>query len=294
MHPEALGYILCLPRILKPSLTSLYQLTSTGILIKNNVVQYNLPKHAVFIHNTLKEIVVTRCTAWSMDNNLWSAKLHTRDISCINDSSYSLFKSKIFNEIFYNYNRLGYSIISNVTCKISSAGVISKINSAIGLYYVPFNIFGFARCGEKFMLALEQREFIYEFNFEIEVPSSHLNLIDFSVEEWSDINLLKELQAATSRHAITKIKDFIHENNISFFGLITLILILTVISYSLFLCYYFKCYSFVYSKLTRFYEGTHNFKNKRKLKKLLFLKIHKNLRSPKPRWSHLQAQTQLN
>ena len=87
MHPEALGYILRLPRILKPSFTSLYQLTSTGILIKNNVVQYNLPKHTVFINGTLKEIVLASCTAWSMDNYLCSAKLHTQDISCINDSS---------------------------------------------------------------------------------------------------------------------------------------------------------------------------------------------------------------
>ena len=111
MHPEALGYILRLPRILKPSITSLYQLTSTGILIKNNIVQYTLPKHAVVIDEILKEIVVSSCTAWGMDNYLCSAKLHTRDIHCINDSSSCLFKSKIFNEIYYNYNRLGYSII---------------------------------------------------------------------------------------------------------------------------------------------------------------------------------------
>ena len=63
IHPEALGYILRLPRILKPSFTSLYQLISTGILIKNNVLQYNLPKHAVIINGTLKEIVVASCTA---------------------------------------------------------------------------------------------------------------------------------------------------------------------------------------------------------------------------------------
>ena len=97
MHPEALGYILRLPRILKPSLTSLYQLTSKGILIKNNVVQYNLPKHAGFINGTLKEIVVASYTAWSIDNYLFSAKRHTRDIYCINDTFNCLFKYKIFN-----------------------------------------------------------------------------------------------------------------------------------------------------------------------------------------------------
>ena len=88
-----------------------------------------------------------------------------QDISCINDSSNCLFKSKIVNKIFYNYNRFGYVIILNVSCKISSAGVISKINSANGFYNVQFNISGFSRCGENFMLALDKRKFIYKFNF---------------------------------------------------------------------------------------------------------------------------------
>ena len=54
-----------------------------------------------------------------------------------------------------------------MSCKISSAEVILKINSANGFYYVPFYISGFARCGKNFMLVLVHREFIYEFNFEI-------------------------------------------------------------------------------------------------------------------------------
>ena len=74
------------------------------------------------------------------------------------------------------------------------------------------------------------------------------------------------MQVETSCHTITKIKNFIHENNVTFVGLITLILILTVIDCSLFLFYYCKCYTFVYSKLINFYERTHCFKNKRKLK----------------------------
>ena len=63
--------------------------------------------------------------------------------------------------------RLGYTIASNLTCKISSAGIISKIASENEFYYVPFNISGFVHCGDLLMLALEKREFIYEFDYEI-------------------------------------------------------------------------------------------------------------------------------
>lgn len=68
MHFNALGYILRFPVIITPSLTSLYSLTSTKILINNKVMQYNLPKHAVIINGTIKEIVVSSCTTWGMDN----------------------------------------------------------------------------------------------------------------------------------------------------------------------------------------------------------------------------------
>ena len=134
---------------------------------------------------------------------------------------------------------------------------------------------GFAHCGENFMLALEKREFIYDFNYKIEQPSSHLNLIDFSVEDWSDVDKLKELQAAANRHAVTKIKDFIHENNVSFVGILTLILTITVISGSLFLCYYFKCYSIIYAKILNWYQRARKPKNNAKISKVLFSKNRK-------------------
>ena len=207
-----------------------------------------------------------------MNNYLCFAKLHTRNIHCINDSSNCLFKFKNFNEIFYYYNRLGYSIICNVTCQISSAGVISKIISANGFYYVPFHISGFAHCGENCMLALEKREFIYELNYEIKQPSSYLNLVDFSVEDWSDVSKLNELQTEDTRNAFAKIKDFIHENNVVFVGILTLILTITVIGGSLFLCYYFKCYSVIYAKLVNFYLRTRQPKNKFKAKDIVVFK----------------------
>ena len=56
LNSEALGYILRLPRILKPSLTSLYLLTSTRIIINNKAVQYILPKHAVVMNGSIKKL----------------------------------------------------------------------------------------------------------------------------------------------------------------------------------------------------------------------------------------------
>ena len=64
----------------------------------------------------------------------------------------------------------------------------------------------FVHSGKTLILALEKREWIYEFNYKIKEPTSHANLIDFAVVDWSDINELKELQAEAYRHAITTLK----------------------------------------------------------------------------------------
>lgn len=167
MQAEALSYILRLVCIIKPLLTSQYLLTITGVLINNKVVHYILPKHAVVMDGTLQDILVSSCTTWSMNNFQYSAELQSRDIHCINKSANCLYKSKTFNEIFLNYNCLGYSIVSNLTNKISNACIISKIISVNGFQYVLFNICGFVYFGEHLMLPLTNRDFIYEINYEI-------------------------------------------------------------------------------------------------------------------------------
>ena len=86
------------------------------------------------------------------------------------------------------------------------------------------------------------------------------------------------MQAEANRHAITKLKDFIYENNLPFVGVLTLILTITVIAGSLFLCYYFKCYSTIYSKILRFYQRTR--KPQRNNKKH-DVELFKNITKPK-------------
>ena len=127
------------------------------------------------------------------------------------------------------------------------------------------------------MLAHKKCEYIYKFNYKINQPSSLIKLIDFSVEDWCDISKLKELQAEANRHAIAKIKNFIHKNNVSFVGILTIILTLTVIGRTLFLCYYCKCYSIICAKLLKFYQRTRQPKNKSKFKEKVVFK--KNIQS---------------
>ena len=134
---------------------------------------------------------------------------------------------------------MGYSIVSNTTCKVSSAGIILKVVNTDGFYYVPFNISGFANCGENFILASDKREFVYEFDYTIVQPSSHFDLIDFSVEHWSDVNNFKELQAEANQQAVAKFKNFIYENNVSFVCVLTVMLTIIVVIGSIFLCYYY-------------------------------------------------------
>ena len=70
------------------------------------------------------------------------------------------------------------------------------------------------------------------------------------------------MQAEATRHSIDKIKDFIHVNNVSFVGFLTLILTITVIGGSLFFAIILNVIRIIYSKLIKFYQRTHKLKPK--------------------------------
>ena len=72
------------------------------------------------------------------------------------------------------------------------------------------------------------------------------------------------MQAEANRYAITKLKDCIHENNVLFVEVLTIIFTIAVIANLQFLCYYFKCYSTIYFKILSFYQRT--LKPKRNIK----------------------------
>ena len=70
---------------------------------------------------------------------------------------------------------------------------------------------------------------------------------------------------------LLKIIDIIDENNVSFVIILTLSLPITVISGSLFLCYYFKCYSIIYAKILNWYQRARKPKNNVKISKVFIL-----------------------
>ena len=55
---------------------------------------------------------------------------------------------------------------------------------------------------------------MYEFDYKIVQPTLNFDLFDFSVEDWCDVNKLRELQAEANQHAVAKFKNFFHENNV--------------------------------------------------------------------------------
>ena len=123
-------------------------------------------------------------------------------------------------------------------------------------------IFLVLHTGENFMLALDKREFVYVFDYKIVQPSSNFELINFSVEYWADVGKLKELQAEANQHAVAKLKNFIHENNVSLVSVLTVMLTIILIIGSIFLCYYFKFCPYLYAKFLKFYRWAGRPKNK--------------------------------
>ena len=83
------------------------------------------------------------------------------------------------------------------------------------------------------MLALDKRDFIYKCTYKNKEHTLHANFINCFKKDLINLSNYKELQAESNRQAIVKVKYFINKNNVSFVGLLTIMLIITVIYGSL-------------------------------------------------------------
>ena len=81
------------------------------------------------------------------------------------------------------------------------------LNSFNGYYYGPFNTTGFVHCGDTLTLALEKRQFLYNFNYTLEPQRVENELIQYAVLEWNDKSKLQQLRNDLSKRNYKKLQQ---------------------------------------------------------------------------------------
>ena len=81
LKPQAIGYMLHLPRILKPSLSVLCCISNLGTPMRTALVMLKVPTNAVMMDGQLREIDLNGCTATRALSYICTASLNVNDVS---------------------------------------------------------------------------------------------------------------------------------------------------------------------------------------------------------------------
>ena len=167
VHPvraDAIAYILHLPKILKPSLTTLFCLSNLGVPRENVVVKRKLPTHAVLRDGQLKEIDLKGCTATTPVSYICMAALNIRD-GCLTNSSTCTTVVKQLQGTEWAMASFGYLLVSGEDCSYTSGdGGPKRQLRKQKFHYVPLNSSSAIFCPPDILLYSEKREF--EFTYE--------------------------------------------------------------------------------------------------------------------------------
>ena len=240
--PNAIGYVLRLPRILLPAVTALYCLSSMGITVGDTVVRYKLPSHAVVVKGELRSLNVLSCTMFEADNYMCSVTLHTSLINCLSNSTSCLFEAKKYIKPEYNYNIYGYSIVSQQQCRIETTTGSTVLHTITAYYYVPFNTTGFVHCGSTLSLALEKREFLYHYDYIIEPQRVKHEVLMYAVDQWNDKSKLEHLREESNQRSFEKLKNWVDHNDSTISIVSFLLLLSCIFGVTVFAIYYFRCF----------------------------------------------------
>ena len=138
---KQIGYILSLPRIIKPMHTDLYCVTNNAVLINSKFYKYKLPSHLVHHkYYNFQPVYLDKCQDLPDDSKLCrndSNSIEATDVPCLmNQSLCEVEVRDYFDMGEYKLARTGYLIATHFKCRqISLHRNVSVTVSANEVYF---------------------------------------------------------------------------------------------------------------------------------------------------------------
>ena len=206
VHPlkaDAIGYILHLPKILKPSRTALFCMSNLGVPKDKVLVRLKLPTHAVLRDGQLKEIDLNGCSATTSVSYLCMAALNLKD-GCLTNASACSPLVRQLSRTEWMMTSFGYLLVSQEDCHFKSGPHSAKaLLAKQKFHYVPLNTFSAVFCQPDILLSTEKREFEYSYQYDSGWNISEIKPEwEYAPKDWADAPRLQQLYEATKARKI--------------------------------------------------------------------------------------------
>ena len=227
-----IGYVLSLPRIIVPHQTTLYQITSNGIINLDKIYRYKLPRYAVKIDNKFKEIDIFKCQGLRSDIRLCSKSIHIVENSCLQNQSNCEFELKDYKETQLAITIYGYLLATKALCSENSVSTKHpKVIPINGVLFQPFNFTGALVCSDGLSVPSESRYMHFDLHYtepfihQLPHPSN-----EYKVEDWMDYSEVKMLETSLASQVIKTYTAFSRDNQQWIWPIIMIITTLLLIT----------------------------------------------------------------
>ena len=155
----AVAYTLRLPRLMQPSLTTMYCVRNLGVIYQQALIQFSLSEKLALIDENFKAVDVNVCYSSNELSYVCSENLHMNKVPCLKNLSSCEYKVRVFSRTTWVSSTYGYLLNTNSSCQIISRESRQHVNFEKGFGYVPFTKNGAVTCGDGTTLPMDQREF---------------------------------------------------------------------------------------------------------------------------------------
>ena len=209
-----IGYVLSLSRILGPDRTTLYQITSNGIVNNEKVYRYKLPQYVVKQNKSFKELNIMKCQGLGSNVRLCSKSVHVIENSCLDNQSFCDFEIKDYSKTELVMKANGYLLATKASCSENTVGANNPKSIPVnGVFYQPHNFTGALVCSDGLSVPSEKRSLEYVLHYsepfihQLPHPSK-----EYKVKEWTDYNEVKMLETSLASQIIKGYSTFSKEN----------------------------------------------------------------------------------
>ena len=155
----AIGYVLSLPVILGPDQTTLFRITSNGILNLDKIYRFKLPEYVVKLNNSFKQLDIYNCQGLGSDVRLCSNSMNVIENSCLQNQSSGDFEIRDYMKTELAITTSGYLLATKASCSENSVGSQkSKVISNLGVLFQPHNFTGALVCTDGLSVQAETRK----------------------------------------------------------------------------------------------------------------------------------------
>ena len=201
---RALGYVLRVPRIMRPSVTVLYRILNLGRSLEIGLARAKLPEFAINRNGSIFEIDPRSCDMLDPATRVCQQEVPSTRVECVVNLTSCTWEFKRESAVELIIGAFGYLVANRGPCELTDAfghQIVVAVDS--GFIFIPYNVHGLVMCPPATVLQVPDRHFEYTMHYSSELNFTMPTFPEVVLDkDWKDQGQLEQLIGKIEREKL--------------------------------------------------------------------------------------------